>query len=214
MRRSASTALAACIAPLALLSGCNPVALGLAVTSDATMLTAANWNAGVGYRSVQSNVPSERGVHVSLFPYNWNAARDPKYFSVAVDFASDPNSRADIQADFRGFTLHLRDGSVVRPIGYASTYPGTVSQGCRNGSGDNSLPTFKPLTLYDIHPLPATPVRIRSNPWSRLSECYDVVFPVATLAPDKGFSINVAGVSINGLPMREERVLFVRGEGR
>ena len=199
---------------MALLGGCSPVAVGLAVTSNATMLGAANWNAGVGYRSVQRNFPTERGVDVSLFPYNWTAARDPKYFSVAVDFSSDPNSRGDIDADFRGFTLSMPDGSLIRPIGYASTYPGIVSQGCRNGSGDNSLPPFKPLTLYDVHPFPAAPIRIRSNPWSRLSECYDVVFPVATLAPESAFSINVAGVSIDGLPMREERVLFALGAGR
>jgi hypothetical protein len=201
------------VASAALVSACSPVALGVAVTSDLTMLGAANWNAGVGYRSVQKNVPTERGVDVSLFPYNWTAARDPKYFSVAVDFSSDPG-RHDIDADFRGFTLRMPDGSLVQPVGYASTYPGTISQGCRNGSGDNSLPPFKPVTLYDVHPFPAAPIRIRSNPWSRLSECYDVIFPVATLMPDSAFSINVAGVLIDGSPMREERVLFARGAGR
>jgi hypothetical protein len=68
--------------------------------------------------------------------------------------------------------------------------------------------------VYSIHPLPDAPIRIRAQPWARLSECYDVIFPVATPSPDSIFSISVAGVSIDGAPMREEKVRFERGPGR
>jgi len=213
--RSIAGTLFAAAGAMALVAACNPVAVGVAVGSDAAMLGAANWgDMGVGYRSVQKNYPTDRGVDVSLYPYNWKAARDPRYFSVAVEFSSDPAARRSIDADFRKFTLSLPDGSVVRPVGYAPTYPDVISQGCRNGTGATSLPPSEPRTLYSIHALPATPVRVRSNAWSRLSECYDVVFPVATLAPESAFSINVAGISIDGRPMPEEKVLFAPGPGR
>jgi len=202
-------------AGVTLLSGCSPVAVGVAVGSDAVMLGAANWgDVGVGYRSVQQNFPVQSGVEISLYPYNWKAARDPKYFSVAVDFAAEPNSRKTIDADFRRFSLVMPDGLTVQPIGYAATYPGVVSQGCRNGTGEQSLPPAEPRTMYSIHPLPDAPIRIRAQPWARLSECYDLIFPVASLEPDSAFSISVAGVSIDGKPMREEKVLFARGPGR
>jgi hypothetical protein len=187
----------------------------MAVGTDAVMLGSANWgDIGVGDRSVQKNYPAERGVEVSLYPYNWKAARDPKYFSVAVDFSSDPTTRPTIDADFRRFTLGMPDGSVVRPIGFAMTYADTVSKGCRNGSGANSLPPSEPRTAYTIHPLPAAPIRVRSSAWNRESECYDVIFPVATLEPKSDFSIQVDGVSIDGRPMRQEKVLFAPGPGR
>ena len=196
-------------------AGCNPVAVGVAVGSDAAMLGAANWgDIGVGTRSVQKNYPTERGVDVALYPYNWKAARDPKYFAVAVEFSSDPTTRPGIDADFRKFTLSMPDESVMRPVGYALTYPGGISQGCRNGTGATSLPPSEPRTIYSIHAFPDTPVRVRSNAWARLSECYDVIFPVATLMPESAFSISVAGVSIDGRPMREEKVLFAPGPGR
>jgi hypothetical protein len=169
---------------------------------------------GVGTRSVQKNYPTERGVDVSLYPYNWKTARDPKYFSVAVEFSSDPTTRRNIDADFRRFTLSMPDGSAVRPVGYALTYPGVIAQGCRNGTGETSLPPSEPRTIYSIHSFPDTPIRVRSNAWTRSSECYDVIFPVATLAPESAFSITVAGVSIDGRPMREEKVLFAPGPGR
>jgi len=213
--RSIAGSLLAAAAAMTFVAACNPVAVGVAVGSDAAMLGAANWgDVGVGYRSVQKNYPSERGVDVSLYPYNWKAARDPKYFSVGVDFSSDPTTRRNIDADFRQFALSMPDGEVVRPVGYALTYPDVVSQGCRNGTGATSLPPSEPRTIYSIHSFPDTPIRVRSNSWARLSECYDVIFPVATLAPESAFSVNVAGVSIDGRPMREEKVLFAPGPGR
>jgi hypothetical protein len=197
-----------------LLTGCGPAAV-ISVGSDAVMLGSANWgNIGVGDRSVQKNYPSERGVEVSLYPYNWKAARDSKYFSVAVDFSSDPTTRSAIDVDFRRFALGMPNGSVVRPIGLAMTYPDTVSKGCRNGSGANSLPPSEPRTAYTIHPLPAAAIRVRSYAWNRQSECYDVIFPVPTLEPTSDFSIQVDGVSIDGRPMRQEKVLFAPGPGQ
>lgn len=204
----------ASIVTIVLLSGCSPIGLGVAVTSDAAVLGAASWDPGVGYRSVQSNFAEERGVDVSLFPYNWNGARDPKYFSVAVDFTSDLKSSRRIEVDFRRFMLSLPDGSVIPPIGYGLTYPDVVSQGCRYGSGANSLPPSKARTPYEVRPFPSAPIRIRSNPWSMVSECYDLVFSVASLSPKAAFSINVAGVFIDGAPMHEERVYFIQGAGR
>jgi hypothetical protein len=213
--RSIAGTLLASAGAMTFVAGCNPVAVGMAVGSDAAMLGAANWgDMGVGTRSVQKNYPTERGVDVSLYPYNWKTARDPKYFSVAVEFSSDPTTRRNIDADFRRFTLSMPDGSAVRPVGYALTYPGVIAQGCRNGTGETSLPPSEPRTIYSIHSFPDTPIRVRSNAWTRSSECYDVIFPVATLAPESAFSITVAGVSIDGRPMREEKVLFAPGPGR
>ena len=199
---------------MTLLGGCAPLAVGLAATSDAAMLGAASWDPGVGYRSVQSNFAEERGVDVSLVPYNWNGARDPKYFAVAVDFTTDLKNSRRVEVDFRRFSLSLPDGSVIQPIGYGLTYPDAVSSGCRYGSGENSLPPSKARTPRDIQPFPDAPIRIRTNPWSIVSECYDLVFPVASLSPKAAFSIDVAGVLIDGVPMHRERVFFAQGPGR
>lgn len=213
-RLSIACGTVALLVSVALLTACSPLTVGLTVTSDAAMLGAATLDQGPGFRSVQTNFAEERGVDVSLLPYNWKGAQDPKYFTVAVDFTSALKSAHLIEADFRQFTLNLPDDSVLRPIGYELTYPDVVSQGCRNGNGENSLPPFKPRVSYQIRPFPEARIKIRSNPWSIVSECYDLVFPIATLPPKTAFSIDVAGVFIDGTPMRRERVVFAQGPGR
>jgi hypothetical protein len=192
-------------------SGCTSVVAGVAATSNAAMLGAVAADSGVDYRSIQQNFVEERGVDVALTPYNWREARDPKYFSIAVDFTSDLKNPRRIEADFRQFALTLPDGAVVKPIGFALTYPDAISQGCRSGGGKDSLPPFKLRAPLDIRAFPPAPIRVRSNAWSIASECFDVIFPVATVPPKLAFSVDVAGILIDGAPMHPERVRFVQG---